>query len=249
MIRTVMVSGGFDPIHKGHLDLLKAAALIERGGNRVLVALNSDAWLIRKKGFRCLPWDHRAAILDAMVIGPSNHHRPTVIQVDDSDGTVCAALREHKPDVFANGGDRFEHNVPEAGLCEVLDITAVYGIGGGKIASSSAFAGPPREHVRREWGYYETVYRLGGFAVKRLLFKHNGETSRQRHMLRSEHYVVVKGHLRLELEDKIRSLLPNQSAYVEAGAWHKLIALRPETQVIEVQVGDPREDDIERREP
>lgn len=94
----ILVSGGFDPIHRGHIALLRAAAL----HGPVVVILNSDEWLAKKKGSGFQSWQDRAIILQAI------RYVTRVVPVDDSDGTVCAALRElaGEGDIFANGGDR-----------------------------------------------------------------------------------------------------------------------------------------------
>ena len=96
MTKRIMVSGGFDPIHKGHVRMILAAA--EHGD--VVVVANSDDWLMRKKGYVFMPWEERAEIISA-IRGVTE-----VVTVDDSDNTVCEALIRCKPDAFANGGDR-----------------------------------------------------------------------------------------------------------------------------------------------
>lgn len=126
-MRTIAISGGFDPIHVGHLDLIEAAA--KHG--RVMVILNSDAWLIRKKGYAFMRWEDRRRLLLAM---KSVH---SVVSVDDADGTVCKALVQFKPDYFANGGDRTSENTPELNVCCDYMIRPLFGIGGGKVESSS----------------------------------------------------------------------------------------------------------------
>ena len=126
-----MVSGGFDPVHIGHIRLLQHAALY----GRVVVALNSDAWLTRKKGKPFMPWAERAEILQAM------KHVAGVVSVGDADGTVCAALDAVNPDYFANGGDRKVGNLAEIALCNSLGIVRIYNVGGGKIQSSSKLTG------------------------------------------------------------------------------------------------------------
>jgi cytidyltransferase-like protein len=124
---TIVVSGGFDPIHVGHVRMIKAAAEL---GNVIVVA-NSDKWLMRKKGYIFMPWDERSEIIRS-IVGVED-----VVEVDDSDGTVCEALRNLKPDMFGNGGDRTNKNTPEKKLCEELGIEMVWGLGGSKIQSSS----------------------------------------------------------------------------------------------------------------
>ena len=138
-IPTIAVSGGFDPIHKGHVQMIREAA---EYGN-VIVILNSDNWLVKKKGYKFMPFEERAYIAGS-IKGVS-----MVTNVDDSDGTVCSALRRLKPDYFANGGDRYDNNTPEMNVCEELGITMLWGIGGGKIQSSSTLVNNAR------WGKVE----------------------------------------------------------------------------------------------
>ena len=128
---TVMVSGGFDPVHAGHIRMIRHAA--EFGD--VIIIANSDDWLWRKKGFIFMEFDRRIEILDAIkgVV--------LVDSVDDIDGTVCEAIRRHKPTYFANGGDRGRENTPEQTVCESLGVKLLWGIGGEeKLDSSSELA-------------------------------------------------------------------------------------------------------------
>ena len=125
--RMIAVSGGFDPVHVGHVKMISEAAKIAD----VMVIVNSDDWLMRKKGYVFMPWEERAHIM-------GNIKGVTMVtSVDDSDNTVCQALRRHKPDGFANGGDRKQKNTPEMTVCEELCIDMLWGVGGGKIQSSS----------------------------------------------------------------------------------------------------------------
>ena len=125
----IAVSGGFDPVHIGHIRMIRDAG---RYGD-VLVIINSDDWLMRKKGYVFMPWKERAEIM-----GNIKGVR-IVTQVDDSDGTVCQALRKHKPDAFANGGDRKTNNTPEMDVCEELGIQMMWSIGGGDKPQSSSW--------------------------------------------------------------------------------------------------------------
>tara|TARA_Y100001938_G_C7997472_1_gene382864 strand:+ start:477 stop:989 length:513 start_codon:yes stop_codon:yes gene_type:complete len=125
---TIMVSGGFDPVHVGHIRMILEAAQY----GDVIVIANTDDWLYRKKGFIFMEWDRRAEILNALkgVV--------LVDSVDDSDGTVCEAIKRLKPTYFANGGDRGKHNTPEQNVCEALGIEMLWGIGGDYKADASS---------------------------------------------------------------------------------------------------------------
>ena len=117
---TVMVSGGFDPVHVGHIRMIREAA---KYGDVIVIA-NSDEWLHREKGFNFMEFNSRYEILNSLkgVI--------LVDSVNDSDGTVCDAIRRHKPTYFANGGDRRKDNTPEVMLCKELGVKLLWGIGG-----------------------------------------------------------------------------------------------------------------------
>ena len=140
---TVVVSGGFDPVHIGHVRLILAAA--EYGD--VIVVANSDSWLYRKKGFVFMTWEQRKEILEALkgVV--------RVEWVDDTDETVCEALRRIKPTYFANGGDRKGDNVPEVAVCEELGIEMLWNMGGSKIESSSDLVNKASRHDATAPGY------------------------------------------------------------------------------------------------
>ena len=133
---TVMVSGGFDPVHAGHIRMIRHAA---QYGDVIIIA-NSDDWLFRKKGFVFMEYERRIEILNAIkgVI--------LVDSVNDSDGTVCEAIRRLKPTYFANGGDRGRSNTPEQTVCEELGVELLWGIGGDeKLDSSSDLARKVRD--------------------------------------------------------------------------------------------------------
>ena len=141
-----IVSGGFDPIHKGHVRLINSAS---RYGE-VLVILNSDPWLERKKGYSFMSWEEREEIL-LSIRGVFE-----VVLAKDDDGTVCKSLREIAKDYggdklhFVNGGDRKNDNVPEVKVCKELDIKMIWGAGGGKIQSSSELVNRMKEHDKQE---------------------------------------------------------------------------------------------------
>ena len=115
----------------------------------------SDAWLRRKKGYVFMPYNERKYLLE-QVKGVA-----AVSAVDDSDGTVCEALRRLKPDMFGNGGDRTAVNTPEASLCQEIGVEMVWSLGGKKIQSSSGlvntlFANKP---TRSEMAEFEKLLR------------------------------------------------------------------------------------------
>ena len=128
-MKKIMVSGGFDPVHIGHIKMIEDAA---KWGS-VIVVINSDEWLMRKKGYIFMPWKERAHIM-GNIKGVS-----VVTAVDDTDGTICRALEYHGPDAFANGGDRKKENTPEMDLCEELGIQMLWGIGGKDKPQSSSW--------------------------------------------------------------------------------------------------------------
>jgi cytidyltransferase-like protein len=133
--KIVLITGGFDPIHSGHVAYIKAA---KRLGDILVVGVNSDAWLIRKKGKAFLPFDERATIVDAMSCVDY------VIDFDDTDGSAKDAIirtRRHFPQaqiIFANGGDRTKTNIPEMDV-EDKDIVFVFGVGGEDKKNSSSW--------------------------------------------------------------------------------------------------------------
>ena len=126
----IAISGGFDPVHVGHVRMVNKA----KSYGHVLVIINSNEWLMRKKGYVFMSYDERAEIM--LSIKGVSYISP----VDDSDDTVCEALQRLKPTYFGNGGDRTNENTPELIVCRDLGIETVFELGGEKIQSSSALA-------------------------------------------------------------------------------------------------------------
>lgn len=216
----ILLSGGFDPLHPGHIEMIRQAA--EYGD--VTIALNSDDWLIKKKGFCFQSWIDRAHILRALKWTFS------VEPVDDSDGTVCEAIERLSPECFGNGGDRTESNTPEVELCMKLGVKPVFGLGGGKFRSSSAICA--KGMVQRQWGEYVILDEGINYKVKRLTLEPGEKTSRQKHEKRTEYWIYPK-------DNKIETVWP--------GEWHQLInPWKEPLEVIEIQIGICEEDDIER---
>jgi D-beta-D-heptose 7-phosphate kinase/D-beta-D-heptose 1-phosphate adenosyltransferase len=129
----VAVSGGFDPLHIGHVRMFERARAL---GDELVVILNNDNWLRTKKGFAFMPEKERKEVIEALravdrvVI---TTHKP-----NDIDTSVSRALRAVRPHIFANGGDRKLDTIPEVAVCEEIGCAMVFNVGkGGKIQSSS----------------------------------------------------------------------------------------------------------------
>lgn len=132
-LKVVAVSGGFDPVHIGHVRMFKTARKL---GDELVVILNNDNWLKKKKGYAFMPEKERKELLenirwvDKVVL--TGHLE------NSNDMSVCRELEKIKPDIFANGGDRKLDNIPEVGVCKKHHIKMVFNIGqGGKVQSSS----------------------------------------------------------------------------------------------------------------
>lgn len=215
----VLCSGGFDPLHVGHVEYLRRASEL----GPVVVALNSDAWLIRKKGYVFQRFEERWEIVSAL------RFVDRCYRVDDSDGTVLEAIRELRPEVFAKGGDRGYENTPEVGLCEQLQIQLVFGLGG-KVQASSGLVNQSRT-VERQWGRYEVIYDAPGVKVKVLHVDPYKSTSVQSHDRRSEHWIWP--------DNRYRKIPPGERHWL-ANPGNEVM------RVVEVQTGVCVEDDIKR---
>ena len=140
----VAVSGGFDPIHIGHVRMFEQARAL---GDELVVILNNDHWLKKKKGYAFMPEKERKEVIEALRAVDRvvlTRHKP-----NDNDTSVARALRALKPDIFANGGDRKIGNVPEVAACAAIGCAMVFNIGkGGKVQSSSWLLKKHQEHMQ-----------------------------------------------------------------------------------------------------
>lgn len=250
-LKTVVIAtGGFDPIHSGHIYYLNHASLL---GDILLVGINSDEWLARKKGRFFMPWNERSIIIDHMQMVDE------IISFDDSDNTAIDAIKKAKQKyprckiVFANGGDRTKENIPEMVFD---DVEFVFGVGGENKANSSSWILKQWEKpkTQRNWGEYTVLDSNGEWKVKELSFDVGKSLSNQRHFNRSEHWHVVKGSILMEMEFGSKSKISRiynagESIDIPKKVWHKATNIGSEpAKVIEVWMGKKlTEDDIERK--
>jgi cytidyltransferase-like protein len=255
MKKIVLVTGGFDPIHQGHIAYFEAAKKL---GDILVVGVNSDSWLTRKKGRPFMPLLERTAVIRNLRMVDF------VIDFDDSDGSAKRAIqmvRQSYPTdeiIFANGGDRTDENIPEMDVAD--DNTKfVFGVGGFNKANSSSWIleewkAPKTE---RPWGYYRVLHSPNPrVKVKELTVNPGCSLSMQRHRHRSEHWFVAEGTARVltinmastDVED-MGQYIAHQSLHIAHQQWHQLCndsATMP-LKVIEIQYGDAtEEEDIER---
>ena len=165
----VVVSGGFDPLHSGHLNLLREAKAL---GDRLFVILNSDEWLERKKGRAFMPFEERSDILLHMEVVDN------VYAGGDLNGSVCTTLEHIKKAyqsgnyklIFANGGDRGKDNIPEM---SVEGYEFVFGIGGTNKANSSSWILKEWKYPteRRVWGEFSDLFQDSAVKVKELIIE------------------------------------------------------------------------------
>lgn len=141
--RIVAVSGGFDPVHIGHVRLFEQAKKL---GDKLVVILNNDNWLKKKKNYIFMPQKERKELIEALKAVDKvvlTSHKP-----NPKDMSVCNELIKIKPDIFANGGDRNKGNIPEVPVCKKIGCKMVFNIGqGGKIQSSSWLLGKYSQHI------------------------------------------------------------------------------------------------------
>jgi len=230
----IALSGGFDPIHSGHVAMIEDAALI----GDVHIILNSDAWLVRKKGYVFQTYNERQAILRSIKGVVS------VVEALDDDNTVCKTLELILPDYFGNGGDRTEETTPELELCNKLGIKPVFNLGGGKTQSSSALVADSQINalVERKWGRYKTLYCNDTYKVKLLYLDAGKQLSKQRHKKRMEIWTFLQGEGHL-LQGSYTAGEMRRIMYNE---WHSAAA-RTDTVILELQVGQVLDEtDIER---
>ena len=251
-MKIVVVSGGFDPIHSGHIAYFKSA---KSHGDKLIVALNSDAWLEKKKGKFFMPLDERKAIVESIkfvdqVIGFK----------DDTKGSCINALEEIKKlhpndDIyFANGGDRDKKNIPEM---SVSDINFIFSVGGDDKKNSSSWVLNKWQYYfeERQWGSFFNLFETKNVKVKELIVDPGKAMSFQRHFKRSEIWLVSEGSCLVSCSknpDKhaAKKTRLNKFDYyiVPLKEWHQISnPFKDPLHIIEIQYGENCvESDIQR---
>jgi len=244
-MKIVLVTGGFDPVHSGHISYFKSARAL---GDMLIVGLNSDEWLERKKGRAFMPWNERLCIVNNLAMVDE------VYTFNDEDGSARHFIQQvqaHYPEaelIFANGGDRTAENIPE--MTE-SGVEFVFGVGGTNKANSSSWIlqewkAPKTE---RPWGYYRVLHEAPGMKVKELVVEPGQSLSMQRHAHRREYWVVQEGNCKVETDSGTLLLDTHQTVDIPVGNWHRLS--NPFTnlcRIVEIQYGEAcEESDIERK--
>jgi cytidyltransferase-like protein len=254
-MRIAVVSGGFDPLHSGHINYLESAA---QHGDKLVVLVNSDEWLTRKKGRPFMPFEERSLIIQRMDMVDN------VYAVDDEDGSVTKGLKTvrnafgHQHEyVFCNGGDRGKDNIPEM---DVDGYEFEFAVGGDNKANSSSWILKEWQYptVRRVWGEFSDLFQDSAVRVKELVIEPGKGISYQRHFKRSEIWFVSKGECEIKYgadtdlpeHYSYHVLKTDQSFTVRAKAWHQIVnKSKVPCHIIEIQYGEETtEDDIERLE-
>lgn len=244
----VLVTGGFDPLHSGHIAYFKAAKKL---GDILVVGVNSDAWLTRKKGAPFMPYRERAEIV-RNIVGVN-----FVIDFNDADGSAKHAIqmvRQSYPQdkiIFANGGDRTSANIPEMDIIDD-NLEFAFGVGGEDKKNSSSWILQEWKAPKtdRPWGYYRVLHTVGQHVKVKELTVDPGKTlSMQRHEHRAELWFVADGEAGVNWDYGNGKIKVHKQETILPGEWHQLhnptdVPLR----VIEIQYGENcTEDDIERK--
>jgi len=252
-VRCALVSGGFDPLHSGHLQCFKEA---RDHADYLVVGLNSDEWLTRKKGKPFMSFEERKTLLENLEMVDE------VISFKDSDDTACTAIAQLIPRfdkvVFANGGDRSSYvETPEyQHFRKHPKVKFVWAIGGANKKNSSSWILDEwkTQRTSRDWGYWRVLDEKPDVKVKELVINPEASLSDQRHQYRSEYWYVLEGSVSIviesdkgskflvELEQHMSYLIPNNT-------WHLASNYSAEpVHILEIQYGtECSEEDIERR--
>jgi cytidyltransferase-like protein len=250
-MKVVVVTGGFDPLHSGHIEYFRAAKQL---GDLLIVGLNSDAWLARKKGQPFMPLEERRAIVGSL---KDVHATMTFNDDDGSARDLLVLIKREFPYaeiIFANGGDRTAENIPEMTVPNVL---FKFSVGGENKMNSSSWILREWKHPKtlREWGYYRILHDVPGCKVKELTVEPGKRLSMQRHFMRHEFWHVAEGKCVLDMKLPSGYSLPpmdlvtHSQVQIPQGDWHRLSnPYSVPCRIVEIQYGEECiEEDIERK--
>jgi mannose-6-phosphate isomerase-like protein (cupin superfamily) len=225
-------------------------------GNKLVVGLNSDQWLTRKKGRPFMPMSERFALVSSIEVVDE------VVVYNDDDNSSCDAIRLVKLQypgaeiIFANGGDRTKENIPEMVFD---DVEFVFAVGGSDKANSSSWILEEWKKPRtdRAWGYYRVLHEVGSHVkLKELTVMPGQRLSMQRHEQRAEFWFVAQGEATVYTVDPhstdydlLASPAQHQHTWIKLGKWHQLCNETDQPlKLIEIQYGENCvEEDIERK--
>ena len=257
--RVVLVTGGFDPLHSGHLAYFKAAKAL---GDTLVVGINSDSWLKRKKGRSFYTWNERFQLIKNLEMVDY------VIEFNDDENNSINAIKQSTQTfpgakiIFANGGDRTAENIPEMGLLDDEqykdNLEFVFSVGGDNKMNSSSWILEEWKAPKttRAWGYYRVLHEQGKeIKVKELTVGAKTCLSMQRHKDRAEHWFVAEGTATVYTlnagtdMDLVGNYNKFESLHINKEQWHKLCNETDQPlRVIEIQYGENCiEEDIERK--
>lgn len=250
----VVFTGGFDPVHSGHIACINDA----RQYGRIVLGLNSDEWLIRKKGKPFMNFSERKSVLEQF------KNILAVIGFDDSDDSSCDAISKvldlfpNSKIIFVNGGDRKSTNTPEFNrFKDNPRVEFKFGVGGENKQNSSRWILSEWKHPteQRKWGKSMTYHESDNSKIKRIILDPGASISMQYHTQRSEFWFVEYGQgevftLRGNNTVSLLHLNKHDHIFVEKYKWHQLKNTGNEPlSIIEIQYGDScTEDDIFRKE-
>jgi len=253
-MKIVLVTGGFDPIHSGHIAYFEEAKKL---GDQLIVGINSDDWLTRKKGRPFMKFKDRQAIIKNL------RDVNWTVEFDDSDGSAKDAIRKVRLNyptdtiVFANGGDRTQTNIPEMDIVDD-NLEFVFGVGGENKMNSSSWILEDwkKPKTTRAWGHYRVLHEVGANTkLKELTVAPKTCLSMQRHEQRAEFWFVAEGEAAVYTldsgsdHDLVGVYGLHEYVFINKGQWHMLCNETDQPlKLIEIQYGENCvEEDIERK--
>jgi cytidyltransferase-like protein len=247
----VLVTGGFDPLHSGHIEYINQA----RELGRVIVGVNSDEWLTKKKGQPFMSIDERLSIMGNL------KDVLCAIRFDDADGSAKDAIKKvrdmfpKETIIFANGGDRTKENIPEMNT-DIDNVEFIFGVGGDNKLNSSSWILKEWQSPKTErtWGYYRVLHEVEGMKVKELTVVPGQSLSMQKHQSRNEYWIVSEGQciVNSRLDNgyalPAKTLNMHDEFKVNKNEWHQLTnPFASPCRIVEIQYGDKCiEEDIKR---